>query len=141
MRRSGTDGGTDRPRTARRGRREDGDWYGQDEDTAAETERPRGTKPAARRQDRAASVTAAGAAGRAARCIREMTGKEPDQITALERTGDGRWRVDVQVVETRRIPDSTDILAIYQAELDADGELVSYRRTQRFARCQVQGGK
>ncbi len=84
------------------------------------------------------------AAMRAARLgrhyINEMTAKDPEEVTALERTEDGGWQVDVQVVETRRIPDSTDILAVYRAELDANGELLSYRRIRRYARCQVQEG-
>jgi hypothetical protein len=66
-----------------------------------------------------------------------MTGKEPEGITSLERTDDGRWVVGVEVVETRRIPDSTDILAVYEAELDPEGELLAYRRVKRYSRCQV----
>jgi hypothetical protein len=87
-----------------------------------------------------APLGAAEAARTAARYIRDMTGKEPDQIIGLERTDGGGWRIDVQAVETRRIPDSTDILAVYETELDAEGELVSYRRTRRFSRCQIQEG-
>jgi hypothetical protein len=82
-------------------------------------------------------VTAESAARLAAGYVAEMTGREPEGITSLEPAEDGRWRVDVEVVETRRIPDSTDVLAIYQAELDPGGELVSYRRVQRYSRCQV----
>jgi hypothetical protein len=48
--------------------------------------------------------------------------------------GCGGWCVIVEVVETRRIPDSADILATYQAEVDDDGELVSYRRLRRYNR-------
>lgn len=84
---------------------------------------------------------AARIAGLAADYVTEMTGKEPEGITSLERTGDGGWLVGVEVVETRRIPDSTDILAVYTAELDADGELVAYRRVQRYSRCQLGGEK
>jgi hypothetical protein len=73
----------------------------------------------------------------AADYVAEMTGKEPEGITSLEQSDDGGWQVGVEVVETRRIPDSTDILAIYQADLDPDGELVAYRRVQRYSRCQV----
>jgi hypothetical protein len=80
-------------------------------------------------------------AGRTARLaadyVAEMTGKEPEGITSLERTDDGRWVVGVEVVETRRIPDSTDILAVYEAELDPEGELLAYRRVKRYSRCQV----
>jgi hypothetical protein len=77
------------------------------------------------------------AARLAAAAVAEMTGKEPEGITSLERTDRGLWQVDVEVVETRRIPDSTDILATYRVELDPEGELVAYRRVQRYSRCQV----
>lgn len=73
----------------------------------------------------------------AAAYVAKMTGKEPEGIVSLEPTDDGGWRVEVEVVETRRIPDSTDILAIYEAELDDEGEMVAYRRTKRYSRCQV----
>lgn len=73
----------------------------------------------------------------AADYVAEMTGKEPEEIVSLEQTGDDLWKVGVEVVETRRIPDSTDILAVYEAELDAEGELVAYRRVKRYSRCQL----
>jgi hypothetical protein len=53
----------------------------------------------------------------------------------VEPSEDG-WVVGVEVVEDRRIPSSTDILAIYQAELDEGGELISYRRIKRYKRGQ-----
>lgn len=65
--------------------------------------------------------------------ITELTGKEPEGVTGVEPSDDG-WRVTVDVVEDHRIPSSTDLLATYQVELDADGELLSYRRLRRFAR-------
>jgi hypothetical protein len=76
-------------------------------------------------------------ARQAADYVAEMTGKEPEGIVSLEQTDEGRWKVGVEVVETRRIPDSTDILAVYEAELDAEGELVAYRRVKRYSRCQL----
>ena len=53
--------------------------------------------------------------------------------TVAERTDDG-WRVDLEVVESRRIPDSTDILATYQVDVDEDGDLTGYHRAQRYVR-------
>lgn len=78
-------------------------------------------------------LSAGDAARTGLRQVSELTGRQPEGVTALERTEQG-WRVGVEVVETHRIPDSTDILAVYEAELDAAGELVSYRRTTRYAR-------
>jgi hypothetical protein len=77
------------------------------------------------------------AARLAADYVATMTGKEPEGIVSLERADQGGWVIGVEVVETRRIPDSTDILAVYEAELDAEGELVAYRRVKRYSRCQV----
>jgi hypothetical protein len=78
-------------------------------------------------------VTARVAARLAGEHVTELTGREPEGVTSLERTDDG-WRIGVEVVEARRIPDSTDILAVYRVELDADGDLVSYRRDDRYHR-------
>ncbi|MGH3379312.1 MAG: gas vesicle protein GvpO [Actinoallomurus sp.] len=69
--------------------------------------------------------------------VEKMTGHEPEGVVLLERRDDGGWTVGVEVVETRRIPDSTDILAVYEAQLDEEGELVAYRRVKRYSRCQV----
>jgi len=99
-------------------------------------------RPGAERDERETPRTGRGAsadviARLAADYVAEMTGKEPEGIVALEQAEDGRWKVGVEVVETRRIPDSTDILAVYEAELDAEGELVAYRRLKRYSRCQL----
>ncbi|MCW2902351.1 MAG: hypothetical protein JWO67_4616 [Streptosporangiaceae bacterium] len=89
--------------------------------------------------DREGRITAERAARLAACYVAEMTGKEPENLTSVQRTDDRGWRVDVEVVELRRIPETTDLLSVYQAELDQDGTLQSYRRTQRYTRGQVQG--
>jgi hypothetical protein len=67
--------------------------------------------------------------------ISELTGKEPEGVTGVSPSDDG-WRVTVEVVEDRRIPSSTDLLATYQTDLDSDGELISYRRIRRYSRGQ-----
>lgn len=90
-----------------------------------------------RRTRRVRTPTTATMARLAAEYVADMTGKEPEGIVSFAQTDDGGWLVDVEVVEIRRVPDSTDILAIYEAELDTDGELVAYRRVKRYSRCQV----
>lgn len=65
--------------------------------------------------------------------IVELTGKDAEGVSGVEPQDDG-WRVTVEVVEDRRIPSSSDLLATYRVDLDADGELLSYRRTRRYAR-------
>ena len=72
----------------------------------------------------------------AARQLRTLTGSEVEGITGLHRTDDG-WLVLVDVLELRRIPETTDVIATYEVELDADGGLSGYRRQHRFVRGEV----
>ena len=76
------------------------------------------------------------AARRAVAQMTELLGRKPEAVVSIERREDG-WEVGVEVVETRRIPDTADILAIYEVRLDPDGRLRSYRRTRRYARGQL----
>jgi len=69
----------------------------------------------------------------AARQLLELTGKEAEGVTGLERTDDG-WTVQVEVVEVRRIPDTTDVLALYEVDTDERGNMQGYRRVRRYAR-------
>ena len=80
-------------------------------------------------------LTAAKAAQRGLRQIAELTGKQTEGVTGVDPAEDG-WIVGVEVIEDRRIPSSTDLLATYEAELDLDGELLSYRRVRRYTRGQ-----
>jgi hypothetical protein len=83
-------------------------------------------------------MTGVEAARRAVRRVQELTGLEPEGVTLLEPTDRG-WRVGVEVTEMERIPSTTDVLAIYQVELDERGRTVSYRRAQRHYRGRVDG--
>ncbi len=72
-------------------------------------------------------------AERAAEQLLDLTGKDPEGVTGLERTEDG-WTVLVDVVELRRVPNTTDVLATYEVEVDTSGDLEGYRRVRRFVR-------
>jgi hypothetical protein len=67
-----------------------------------------------------------------------LTGHDVEGVVSVE-PSEGGWRLGVEVVETHRIPDSADILAVYEVCLDGDGELVSFRRTERYGRGQTDG--
>jgi Gas vesicle synthesis protein GvpO len=79
------------------------------------------------------SLSARQAARVALRQILELTDKQAESITGVERREDG-WTVSIEVVEDRRIPSSADILATYETKIDEDGELMSYRRVRRYSR-------
>jgi hypothetical protein len=72
-------------------------------------------------------------AGMAAQQLATLTGREPEAVIGIRRTEDG-WEVELEVVESRRIPDSTDILATYRVETDEQGDLMGYHRVRRYVR-------
>ena len=63
----------------------------------------------------------------------ELAAKEVEGVTGLERTDDG-WRVELDVLELRRVPNTTDVLATYEVLMDSDGDLDGYRRLHRYVR-------
>jgi hypothetical protein len=79
---------------------------------------------------------AAAAARRAVRHVAQLCQHDPEGVVSIERR-DGGWEVGVEVLEAHRIPDTSDILAVYLVQLRADGELGSYRRIRRYARGQL----
>jgi hypothetical protein len=103
------------------------------EDADPEPDEDESSQPARRRRGAPRRVTAAQAAQAGLRSLTELIGKKPEGVTAVEPTDDG-WLVGVEVIEDQRVPSSADILAVYEAELDPDGDLVSYRRTARYPR-------
>lgn len=100
--------------------------------SSVDEERPeRGRRPSSRPERRRLPASAAAQAG--IRQVVELTGREVQGIVSLEPAEDG-WVVGVEVVEDRRIPSSTDVLALYEAQIDSRGDLVSYARRNRYAR-------
>ncbi|EHK85510.1 gas vesicle protein GvpO [Rhodococcus pyridinivorans] len=79
------------------------------------------------------AISAAEAASAALTHLKELTSKEAQGVTSVEPTEDG-WVVEVEVVEDRRIPSSADMLALYEVEVDLDGDLLAYRRTRHYGR-------
>lgn len=78
-------------------------------------------------------ISAVGAVKKAIEQFSTLTGRPPESVVGT-RWKDDRWSVRLEVVESRRIPDSADLLAEYEVELDADGELMAYDRKDRYVR-------
>ncbi|WP_119169336.1 gas vesicle protein GvpO [Algihabitans albus] len=81
-------------------------------------------------------LTVVQAARRAKQQLQEITGLEVATVSAMEEY-EGGWRAYVNLVELRRVPTTSDVLATYEAVLDAQGELETYKRLRRFLRGQV----
>jgi hypothetical protein len=77
------------------------------------------------------------AARLAAEHVLALTGRCPENVVSVARDQDG-WQVGVEVMELRRIPETTDILAIYEVVLDSNGDLVRCERGQRYYRGHVE---
>jgi len=82
---------------------------------------------------RNADLSVVEAAKAAVRQVADVIAKTPEGVVSVEPVEDG-WVVEVETLEDRHVPSSSDVLAIYEIELDADGALVAYRRTQRYRR-------
>src|SRR5919204_44021 len=95
-----------------------------------EERRPSGARP-----DEAKRVVSA-----AREQLAALLGKQADAVSGLERTDHG-WVVTLDVVELARIPESTDVLASYDLELDEDRNLVRYSRGRRFYRSEADEGE
>lgn len=73
---------------------------------------------------------------RAREQLNELHGAEAESVSGVRRTADG-WCVGLEVVEVHRIPESTDVLATYEVEVDDDGELLTFARTGRYYRSEA----
>ena len=48
--------------------------------------------------------------------------------------------ISSKVVEVRRIPETTDVLASYAVELDENGDLIAFERVRRYQRSEALDG-
>jgi hypothetical protein len=85
------------------------------------------------------TLTAAELGKAAMTTVHELTGYEPEAVTALEWDGEF-WQITVDVLELARIPNTTDVIGEYVVRLDEGGTLRGYRRERRFQRSQAEGG-
>jgi len=76
--------------------------------------------------------------GRAAvKQLAELTGQKVEGLSGVHRNDEG-WLVMAEVLELRRIPETTDVLATYEVTLDDDGSVTGYRRVRRYTRSQTE---
>jgi hypothetical protein len=71
--------------------------------------------------------------------VHDLTGYEPEAVTGLEWDGEV-WQITVDVLELKRVPNTTDMLASYVVRLDEGGSLRGLKRERRFPRGQPSEG-
>ena len=75
-------------------------------------------------------------AQRAKEQLARVTGLKPGTVSGLSRDEEG-WHITVDMIELKRIPEASDVLATYEVLLDDAGNLIRYQRTKRYRRDQV----
>ena len=63
----------------------------------------------------------------------ELTGLQADTVSGLQHEDDG-WHVTIELVDLKRIPESSDVLDTYDVLLDDTGMLINYQRVRRYLR-------
>ncbi|WP_128382057.1 gas vesicle protein [Streptomyces cavernae] len=65
--------------------------------------------------------------------LEELTGMTVESVSSFEPSKDG-WRLEIEVLELERVPDTMSLLASYEVLVDSQGELSGYRRLRRYER-------
>ena len=72
----------------------------------------------------------------AVREVQDLMGRPVESVTGIDKNGN-EWTVTLEVVELERIPNTTDVLGVYEVTVDKDGEMTGARRTRRFYRSEA----
>lgn len=62
-----------------------------------------------------------------------IVGLEAESVSRISRQGEG-WTISIELLESRAIPESGDVLATYEAALDGQGNIMQYQRVRRYVR-------
>jgi hypothetical protein len=68
--------------------------------------------------------------------LSQLTGYRPVAVVGSARE-DGGWRITVDLLELARIPPSSDLLGVYQALVDEEGNLMEFERKMTHNRGDV----
>lgn len=74
---------------------------------------------------------------RARKALDDLGGMQVERVVGVE-ADDDEWRVLLEVVELRRIPDTSDVLARYEVQLSRAGKFRGYRQLGRRLRSQTE---
>ena len=69
--------------------------------------------------------------------LEALTGLKAETVSSVQKQGD-HWDVTVDMIEMHVTPNSRDVLAIYDVQIDPEGMVLGYRRMGRYVRSQVE---
>ncbi|MFH0748313.1 MAG: gas vesicle protein GvpO [Candidatus Bathyarchaeota archaeon] len=58
-----------------------------------------------------------------------LTNREFHGVTGISKEGN-EWKVTLELIERKSIPDSSDLLGVYELRLDEEGGIVSFNRSR-----------
>ncbi len=68
--------------------------------------------------------------------MKELLNKKPESTISVAKEEKG-WKVVVEVLERKSVPDTQDILGRYELKLDNDHEILDYRQILLRRRCDL----
>ncbi len=64
---------------------------------------------------------------------KELLKKELESISNIEKS-EGGWKVQVEVLERKAVPDKFDLLKIFEFTLDANGKVLGFKQIKKIQR-------
>lgn len=68
--------------------------------------------------------------------IKELLKKDPETISSVEKTNEG-WVIQCEVLEKKSVPETFDLLKIFEFELDKDGKIKGFKQLKKIRRGDV----
>ncbi len=65
--------------------------------------------------------------------IRKLLNKEPEGISSIEKNNEG-WRVLCDVLEKKSIPETYDLLKVYEFMVDKEIKITSFKQLRKIRR-------
>jgi hypothetical protein len=69
--------------------------------------------------------------------LEALTGLKAETVSSVQKQGD-HWDVTIDMIELHVTPNTRDVLAIYDVQIDPEGTILGYRRMGRYVRSQVE---
>ncbi|MDP3026790.1 MAG: gas vesicle protein GvpO [Nanoarchaeota archaeon] len=64
---------------------------------------------------------------------KDLFKKEPESISSIEKSEKG-WKVQVEVLERKAVPDKFDLLKIIEFNLNEDGKVLGFKQIKKIQR-------
>ncbi len=66
-----------------------------------------------------------------------LPNKTPEAVVGAEKAEKGGWKLLMEVVERKAIPDSQDLIGIYEVRVGSSGEILNYKKIESRIRTAI----